>query len=343
MTYDLITMGEVLMRLSPAGGFPMSQSDLLERYFGGSEMNVAAAAAAMGLSAAVVTQLPQNSLGTLARQFMRRVGISDAYCMEDARSNARLGIYYYEPGSFPAVPHVIYDREGSSMRTMTKKALPEAAFDNARCFHISGITLGLGGSCREAAFEAVRRFREHKAWISFDVNYRMNLWSGEEAKACIEKILPMVDIFFCSEDTMRLTFGKTGTLEEMLLSFAQEYPMSIIAATQRTVHRPSCHSFKSAVYNCKSQAFISEARGYERIEVTDRIGSGDAFVGGFLAGLLKGENIFGEAAVFNAMNWGNTCAALKLGMKGDVLHTQAEEVFDVIDRHYKRNLTEMKR
>lgn len=64
----------------------------------------------------------------------------------------------------------------------------------------------------------IKRFKEKGALISFDVNFRLNLWSGEEARKCIEGILPYVDIFFCSEDTARLTFGKEGNVKEIMES-----------------------------------------------------------------------------------------------------------------------------
>lgn len=85
----------------------------------------------------------------------------------------------------------------------------------------------------------------------FDVNYRANLWTGEEARACIEQILPYVDIFFCSEDTARLTFGKTGTIEEIQKSFCEEYPISVVASTERTVITPKKHNFTSIIYSAK--------------------------------------------------------------------------------------------
>ena len=65
-----------------------------------------------------------------------------------------------------------------------------------RCFHTSGITLGLGGPVRENAIEMMKKFKEKGALISFDVNFRGNLWTGDEARDCITEILPIVDIFF---------------------------------------------------------------------------------------------------------------------------------------------------
>ena len=69
---------------------------------------------------------------------------------------------------------------------------------------------------RETAIEMIKKFKENGSIISFDVNFRANLWSGDEARETIEKILPFVDIFFFSEDTARLTFGKTGDVREIM-------------------------------------------------------------------------------------------------------------------------------
>lgn len=116
---------------------------------------------------------------------------------------------------------------------------PEEMFASARCFHISGITLALSEECRACAVEMIKRFKAAGALISFDVNFRLNLWSGAEAKACIEQILPYVDIFSCSEDTARLTFLKRGIWHEIMRkALRKNNPISVVAATQRTVHSP---------------------------------------------------------------------------------------------------------
>ena len=93
---------------------------------------------------------------------------------------------------------------------------------------------------RDFAIHCVKEFKKQGTLISFDVNYRSNLWTGEEARKCIETILPYVDIFFCSEDTARLTFGKTGTINEIQKSFCEEYPISVVASTEMCIRdRPS--------------------------------------------------------------------------------------------------------
>lgn len=163
--------------------------------------------------------------------------------------------------------------------------------------------------------------------ISFDVNFRGNLWTGAEAKKCIEEILPYVDIFFCSEDTARLTFLKEGDAKSIMKSFTQEYPISIVASTQRIVHSPKRHTFGSIIYSAREDKFYEEAP-YADIEVVDRIGSGDAYISGVLYGLLAHEGDYQRA-----LEYGNAVSALKNTIPGDLLSTDLKEIEGIIKEH----------
>lgn len=85
------------------------------------------------------------------------------------------------------------------------------------------------------------------------------MWTGDEARDCITKILPIVDIFFCSESTANLTFGKTGDIKEILKSFSDEYDIAVVAATQRIVHSPKSHTFGSVIYEKKQTAIMKKS------------------------------------------------------------------------------------
>ena len=158
------------------------------------------------------------------------------------------------------------------------------------------------------------------------VNYRANLWTGEVGRACIEQILPYVDIFFCSEDTARLTFGKTGTIEEIQKSFCDDYPISVVASTERTVITPKKHNFTSIIYSAKEKAYFRE-EPYNNIDVVDRIGSGDAYVSGALYGYLKYRDCQ------KALEYGNAMAAIKHSVIGDMVSTDLEEINSIIAEH----------
>ena len=281
----------------------------------------------LGLRCGIISKLPANDLGMYIKNRVRLCGVSDDYLVYDDSRDARLGVYYYENGAYPRKPRIVYDRKNTSMNKLSVSDYDEKLFGAARCFHTSGITLALSPRVRETTVEMIKRFKEHGALISFDVNFRGNLWTGAEAKECIEAILPWVDIFFCSEDTARLTFLKEGDAKDIMKSFAREYPISIVASTQRVVHSPKRHTFGSMIYSAKEDRFYEEAP-YSDIEVVDRIGSGDAYISGVLYGLLSHE---GDCR--KALEYGNAVSALKNTIPGDLLSTDLKEIEGIIREH----------
>ena len=257
-SFDLLSLGEVLLRLSPPSNERLVRGETLQKQVGGAELNVVSGVSLLGLRTGIISKLPSNDIGTYAKNRIRFCGVSDDYLVYDTSPEARLGIYYYENGAYPRKPGVVYDRRHSTINTISIDDFDESLFSSARCFHTSGITLALSEQCRNTAIEMIRRFKDAGALISFDVNFRGNLWTGDEARECIEQILPYVDIFFCSEETARLTFLKTGEAKEIMKSFTEDYPISIVASTQRVVHSPKVHTFGSIIYDARSGRFFEE-------------------------------------------------------------------------------------
>ena len=292
--YDVITLGEILLRLSTPINGRLAQGDTLMKHLGGAELNIASEIGQLGLKTAMISKIPNNLLAAFIKNQMNASRVSENYLISDTADDSRIGVYYYEYGSYPRKPRVVYDRKHSSINNIDIKDVPETMFYNTRLFHTSGITLGLGGNAQKFAIECIRKFKEQGTLISFDVNYRANLWTGEEARACIEQILPYVDIFFCSEDTARLTFGKTGTIEE--------------------------------IYSAKNDSYYRE-EPYNNIDVVDRIGSGDAYVSGALYGYLKHKDCR------KALEYGNAMAAIKHSVIGDMITTDLEEIDSIIAEH----------
>ncbi len=325
--FDLLSLGEIMLRLSPPDNERMTRGDTLSKQAGGAELNSATGAAMLGLRCGIISKLPANDLGIYIKNRVRLCGVSDDYLVYDDSKDARLGVYYYENGAYPRKPRIVYDRKNTSVNKISVEDYDEQLFRAARCFHTSGITLALSPQMRETAVRMIKRFKEEGTIISFDVNFRGNLWTGAEAKACIESILPYVDIFFCSEDTARLTFLKEGDVKEIMKSFTKEYPISLVASTQRVVHSPKRHTFGSVIYSAREDRFYEEAP-YADIEVVDRIGSGDAYISGVLYGLLAHE---GDCR--KALEYGNAVSALKNTIPGDLLSTDLAEIEGIIKEH----------
>lgn len=325
--FDLVSLGELMLRLSPPDNERITRGDTFGKQVGGAEMNAITGAAMLGLRCGIISKLPANDLGTYVKNRVRLCGVSDDYLVYDDDRDARLGVYYYENGAYPRKPRIVYDRKNTSINKIDVSDYSDELYRSARCFHTSGITLALSPQCRKTAVEMMKRFKEQGALISFDVNFRGNLWNGSEAKACIEEILPYVDIFFCSEDTARLTFLKEGDAKSIMKSFTEEYPISIVASTQRIVHSPKRHTFGSVIYSRKEDKYYEELP-YADIEVVDRIGSGDAYISGVLYGLLSHEGDYQRA-----LEYGNATGALKNTIPGDLISTDLKEIDSIVSEH----------
>ncbi len=325
--FDLLSLGEILLRLSAPNNERIVRGDVFEKQVGGAELNVVSGVSLLGLRSGIISKIPDSSIGIFAKNKIRFCGVSDDYLVYDKEKDARLGIYYYEKGAYPRKPSVVYDRAYTSMTKISIDEFPESMYDATKCFHISGITLALSEQARKTGVGMIKKFKEHGTLISFDVNFRANLWSGDEARKCIEEIFPYVDIFFCSEDTARLTFKKEGNVYEIMESFAKEYPLSVVASTQRTVHSPKCHSFTSIVYDAKARCYY-EDKPYENIDVVDRIGSGDAYIAGALYGLLCEDGNCEKAVIY-----GNAASVAKNTIPGDLPSLNLAEIDEIIEGH----------
>ncbi len=325
--FDLLSLGELMLRLSPSANERITRGDSFGKQAGGAELNAITGTAMLGLRCGIISKLPANDLGTYIKNRVRLCGVSDDYLVYDDDADARLGVYYYENGAYPRKPRIVYDRKNTSINKIDISDFDESLYSSTRCFHTSGITLALSPQVRKTAVEMMKRFKKQGAMISFDVNFRGNLWTGTEAKECIESILPYVDVFFCSEDTARLTFLKEGDVKSIMKIFTRDYPISIVASTRRIVHSPKRHTFGSVIYSAKEDTYYEEPP-YADIEVVDRIGSGDAYISGVLYGLLAHEGDYRKA-----LEYGNATSALKNTIPGDLLSTDLKEIDGIIREH----------
>ena len=334
--FGLVCSGEMIMRLSPLNNEMLIQGHLLEKQMGGAEFNVASGVSILGGKTAIATKLPDNELGKFAKKIISSNGVSDEFVVYDESKNKRLAIYYYEYGSSPRKPNVTYDRQNSSFQSFKADEINSSIYNRTEIFHTSGITLGLCENSNKLTHELIKNFKNGGALVSFDVNFRRNLWTEEEARIEIEKLLPSVDILFASEETFRKMFQKTGNLKDIIRAFAKEFNISFIASTQRTVNSPKSHNFTSLIYNRKNDTFYCEAP-YENIEIVDRIGSGDAYVAGVLYGILKYND------TEKALKYGNACGAVKNTIVGDNNCAGANLIEGIIAYHEFGSTSEMNR
>ena len=163
--FDLIALGEIMLRLSTSENERLQQDDTLCKRTGGAELNTAVGTAALGLRAAMISKLPDNDLTTFARNRIRFGNVDDRHIVFDRTEDARMGVYFYEYGAYPRKPRIIYDRKNSSINKISVDDFKENLYSQARCFHTSGITLALSNQCRDTAIEMMKRFKEQDTLI----------------------------------------------------------------------------------------------------------------------------------------------------------------------------------
>ena len=305
--HDLVTLGEVMLRLSIPSPARFETVRQLDVQIGGAEANVAAACARLGLRAAWISALPANAWGTRIRRELTGHGVDCGYVR--TIDDARLGVYFLEFGVPPRPISVLYDRRDSAFARLTPEALDWEPVRRARCVHVSGITPALGPGPRRIVEQVLRE----AAAISFDVNYRAALWSPADARAFAASVLPAARHVFLGQSEAETVFGLTGAPEATVEAIAKLAPKASVALLQG----------EAGSLVLEGGRLWRPSRRYT-VQVVDPIGAGDAFVAGFLWATLRGR---GTQAAVDA---GTAVAALKCSTWGDIALVDVRDVEDLL-------------
>lgn len=308
----LTTFGETMLRLSPSPEERLETTDNLEVHSGGAESNVAITAANLGIDAAWLSKLPENPLGRRIERDHRANGVEVAVSW-DSSSTGRLGTYFLEHGQHPRNAKVIYDRANSSVTTVTPDELDLDLIREAAYFHTSGITPALSETLQETTAELLDIANESDTSTVFDLNYRSKLWSTSEAREGFSGLLSKVDIICGSEGDIRNVLGYTGDVERLAEALRADYEADLVLVTSGAdgvVASDGENSFEQPAYQA---------------ETVDPIGSGDAFLAGFLAYRLR------DRSIPAALDAGTATAAISRTTKGDWSVISSDDVSDVLD------------
>ncbi|MGC6767999.1 PfkB family carbohydrate kinase [Enterococcus sp. LJL128] len=320
----VVTLGEIMLRLSTDGGIRIAQSEGFSAHYGGGEANVAVSLANYGHQVSFASKVPANGLGEAVKKHLNRYGVDTSALLS---GGARLGTYYLESGAGERAASVIYDRAGSSFATMeTSEWDLQKLFDGVDIFHVSGITPALSDSWKQLTLELITSAKNAGCKISFDVNYRGKLWSREEAGETIRQILPYVD--YCSAGNLDAqhfleipAYDKTADEEETIYyyrSMQEKYPnISVFYSTRRKVHSASANELIGTLW---AAGTYYESQCHQINPIIDRVGGGDAFAGGVLHGLLSSYDYQ------QVIRFATAASALKHTVHGDCNQFSCEEV-----------------
>jgi len=318
--FDIIAFGEVQLRLATPHFQRLEQATSLDVTVGGAELNVMVTMQRLGLKTSYVTRLPKNPLGRMVQNKAREHGIDTSHVIWS--DGDRLGVYFLEFGALPRPSSILYDRANSAISRIQPGMIDwDDVLSQTKAFHVTGITPALSSSCLEVTGEALRKAHEKGLLVSFDLNYRAKLWSQEQAKAGLSPLMQYVDVLVTTEeDTARVFQIEGKDWIDVARKLVDTFGFKIVAITLReniTVWRNNW----TAIILADGQ--IYEDQKYE-VEVVDRVGSGDAFAGGFLYGYLTGKGIE------TSLKYGNAAAVLKHSCPSDLAWFTLEEVEKLI-------------
>lgn len=309
--YDVITLGETMLRMAPPPRLRLEQADTLGITYGGAESNVAINLARLGRRVAWWSRLPDNPLGrglvrTLHSHDVATPGVVFAH-------NERMGLYFVEFGAAPRGIKVWYDRRDSAASKMQPDDLPANWVERGRWLHLTGISPALGQSCADTVQHAVKRAQAAGLTVSFDVNYRALLWSHEDAAASVESLCHAADVVLVAQRDAANLFGVTGNIEAVAQKLHERWGGKI-AVTGGADGAAGCDG---------DRTYFAPTID---VEIVDRLGAGDAFASGIIDRLLDGESLA------DALRFGTALAALKLTIAGDVALVSRAEVEAILNQ-----------
>lgn len=331
MSKKVVTLGEIMLRLSTPGFERFVQSDSFDVTYGGGEANVAVAVTNYGLDGVFVSKVPDNAIGQAAINHLRRYGVDTQFV---ARGGKRLGIYFLETGASMRASQVIYDRAGASIADVDVSEFDfDKIFEGASWFHTTGITPALSDKAAALTEAALKAAKAKGITTSIDLNYRKKLWSKEKAREVMTKLCQYVDVCIGNEEDAETTLGfkaentdvTKGELnldgyKSVFQQMKEKFGFKYIASTLRESHSASDNGWSALVYDGSE---FYHTRQYE-VRIVDRVGSGDSFASGFIYGLVAGKTMQ-EAAEF-----GVAASALKHTIPGDLNHSTLKEVEDLV-------------
>lgn len=326
----VVTLGEIMLRLSTPNFERFVQADEFDVNYGGGEANVAVSLAGFGHEAQFITSVPDNEIGECAIAALNKAGVK---CDNVDKSGERLGIYYLESGCAMRPSKVVYDRAHSSISTVgTERFDFDQIMKDADWFHFTGITPAISDSAARLCEAALIAAKKYNVTVSCDLNFRKKLWTSEKAKSVMTPLMKYVDVCIGNEEDASLVLGFTpkntsvtsGELnlegyKSIFEDMAQVFPFKYLVSSLRVSRSASDNGWSGCIYCCDTKEFY-HSKEYAIHPIVDRVGGGDSFAAGLICGLLDGRT------PDKALEFAVAASALKHTIPGDFNFVSAKEV-----------------
>jgi len=323
---QIITFGEVLMRISPRGNRKFIQSNTVEFYFGGTELNVGLSIAHFGGSVKHITCISDDFIGNTALAYLNKFDLDTTAIV---RSNRPLGVYFLEVGAVMRPSSISYNRSHSAFSEIKPSMVNwNLALQNGNWFHWTGITPALTQGSFDTLKEGLKLARKKGMHVSADPTYRSGLWKyGADPKASLTELLHCSTIFIGGinemNEVLEANFGYSN--EEFIEAsklLMQAFPsIEKVFDKIRTSINSSWHKIRARMWNGNQ---FYETQDFDITHIVDRIGTGDAFA----AGLIYGLQHFDDT---KSMEFASAACALKHTYVGDVNYATIDEVMRIVE------------
>lgn len=306
--FDLLSLGECMIRLSPPGCGRVEFTSTLEVWVGGGEYNVAYALTRLGMHSGFISRLVDNPLGRIILNHGRAVGLDVSNVLVakyDGVGRAdRIGLNFTEVGAGVRPSVTLYDRGHSAASNLKPGIIDFGKLftdQSTRWFHTGGIFTALSDGCAAVCREAIFAARAAGTIVSYDLNFRSKLWSSQKAQQVTRELVPHIDCLIGNEEDFQKVLGfdvegsdenlsalDTSAYKKMVEKVVKAYPnLQVVGTTLREVKSASVNNWSAILWH---QGQFYESRQYENLEVEDRVGGGDGFSAGFAYGFLNGKS-----------------------------------------------------
>ncbi len=340
--YELLSLGECMIRLSPPGHGRIEFSPILEVWVGGGEYNVAYCLARLGLRTGFIGRLVDNPLGHIILNHGRAVGLDMSHVVmakyDGVGKVDRIGLNFTEVGTGVRASVTMYDR-GHSATMNIKPGMIDFkkifAQEGSRWLHTGGIFTALSDGAAAVVHEAISAARSAGTIVSYDLNFRSKLWKSEKAQQVTKNLVPMVDCLIGNEEDFQKVLGfevegvdenlsalDAAAYKKMVEKVVRTYPnLKVVGTTLREVKSGLVNNWSAILWH---EGQFYESRRYNNLEIEDRVGGGDGFSSGFAYGFLHGQS------PQECVDLGAACGALLQTTRGDTSQINLEELTHVV-------------
>lgn len=296
----VLGLGEVMIQLNPLSKGPLRHVNVFERHVAGSEANVIIGMSRLGFSCGFLTTVGNDELGKTVISMLRSEDVDTKYVK--VKEDYPTAVYFVQRGfPVPGRTEVFYYRKGSAFSTLSPDDIEVVCFQDAKLFHVSGITPALSPNCKSATLKAVELARKSGTKISFDTNIRKKLLpTADEALKCLKDFIESADYLITGQGDLAYIFPDLEMTEQLknLAKIAFNHELIVVKMGKDGA---------SAYVNGE----LIHSSSYV-VEVVDELGAGDAFDAAFLSSVLSGKDIN------EALKFANAAGALVVGALGDI-------------------------